>query len=129
MECYHIRLKKAAELAKDIGYDYFATTLSISPHKNSQDINAIGEDIAREVGVMHLPSDFKKKNGFKRSVELSDKLGLYRQDYCGCVYSKRERDLRFKKIEEEIAQNEGSKIIVTGCCEDCRHRQVSVLKR
>ncbi len=129
LECYHIRLKKAAELAKDIGYDYFATTLSISPHKNSQDINAIGEDIAREVGVMHLPSDFKKKNGFKRSVELSDKLGLYRQDYCGCVYSKRERDLRFKKIEEEIAQNEGSKIIVTGCCEDCRHRQVSVLKR
>ncbi len=127
-ECYRFRLERAAILAKEMNYDYFATTLSISPHKNSQDINRIGMEVADEIGVMHLPSDFKKKNGFKRSVELSDKLGLYRQDYCGCVYSKKERDMRFNKIQEELDKNRGSKIVVTGCCEDCRHRQVQILR-
>ncbi len=126
--CYEFRLQRAAMVAKDLGYDYFATTLSISPHKNSQDINRIGESVAEKVGVMHLPSDFKKKNGFKRSVELSDSLGLYRQDYCGCVYSKKERDMRFSKMEEEIAANKDAKIIVTGCSENCRHRQVQILR-
>lgn len=126
--CYRFRLERAAELAKELGYDYFATTLSISPHKNSQDINRIGEEVAEAVGVKHLPSDFKKKGGFKRSVELSDQLGLYRQDYCGCVYSMKERDLRFQEIEQEIATMGGGKIVVTGCGEDCRHRQVQILR-
>ncbi len=126
--CYEFRLKRAAELAKELNYDYFATTLSISPHKNSQDINRIGEMVADEVGVTHLPSDFKKKNGFKRSVELSDNLGLYRQDYCGCVFSKNERDERFNRIQKEAEQDENVKIVVTGCSENCRHRQVQIVR-
>ncbi len=126
--CYEFRLERAATVAKELGYDYFATTLSISPHKNSQVINKIGEYVAERVGVMHLPSDFKKKGGFKRSVELSENLGLYRQDYCGCVYSKKERDERFAKIEDEIKASDGGKIIVTGCSENCRHRQVQILR-
>ncbi len=126
--CYRFRLERAAELSKELGYDYFATTLSISPHKNSQVINRIGEETAEKVGALHLPSDFKKKNGFKRSVELSEQLGLYRQDYCGCVYSKNERDQRFDKIAKEASENKDYKILVTGCCEDCRHRQVQIVR-
>ncbi len=87
--CYEFRLQRAAMVAKELGYDYFATTLSISPHKNSQDINRIGEAVADKVGVMHLPSDFKKKN---------------------------------------VAANKDAKIIVTGCSENCRHRQVQILR-
>ncbi len=127
-ECYRFRLKRASELSQEIGYDYFATTLSISPHKNSQVINRIGEEIALKYGSMHLPSDFKKKNGFKRSIELSDKLGLYRQDYCGCVYSKKERDERFDEMEKELSCHSGSKIMVTGCCGNCKHKSVEVVK-
>lgn len=127
LECYRFRLERAAELAKDLNYDYFATTLSISPHKNSQDINRIGEEIAEKTGIKHLPSDFKKKNGFKRSVELSEQLGLYRQDYCGCIYSKKERDERFAKIEEQLKIHKDAEILVTGCGEHCRHRQVQIL--
>ncbi len=126
--CYEFRLKRAACLAKDMDYDYFTTTLSISPHKNSQDINRIGEKVALEIGISHLPSDFKKKNGFKRSVELSNNLGLYRQDYCGCIFSKNERDERLDRIEKEAENNENTKIVVTGCCEDCRHREVQIIK-
>ena len=70
------------------GYDYFATTLTISPLKNAEKINEIGEELAGIYHVEHLPSDFKKKDGYKRSVELSKEYGLYRQDYCGCVYSR-----------------------------------------
>ena len=70
------------------GFDYFTTTLSISPHKNSQVLNQIGEKLEKEYGVKYLYSDFKKKNGYKRSIELSDKYNLYRQDYCGCIFSK-----------------------------------------
>lgn len=88
--CYELRMRKAAELAKEGGYDYFTTTLSISPLKNSAKINEIGERLEKEYGVKHLPSDFKKKEGFKRSIELSKIYDLYRQDYCGCQYSKRE---------------------------------------
>lgn len=88
-KCYELRLRKAAELAKAGGYDYFTTTLSISPLKNSAKLNEIGERIGAEYGVNHLPSDFKKKNGYKRSIELSAAYQLYRQNYCGCVYSKR----------------------------------------
>lgn len=85
--CYRLRLQKAAELASENGFDYFTTTLSISPLKNAAKINEIGEEIAEKVGVRHLPSDFKKKNGYKRSIELSKEYELYRQNYCGCVFS------------------------------------------
>ncbi len=126
--CYKFRLERTADLAKELGYDYFATTLSISPHKNSQIINKIGEEVADEVGVDHLPSDFKKKGGFKRSVELSENLGLYRQDYCGCSFSKKERDERFHKMQKELAANDDAKLVVVGCSDDCRHRDVEVLR-
>lgn len=86
--CYELRLREAAEMAKQLGCDYFTTTLSISPHKNAQKLNEIGEKLGKELGVNFLYADFKKKNGFKRSLELSREYDLYRQDYCGCVFSK-----------------------------------------
>ncbi len=94
MGCYELRLRKTAEYMLSVegteeAYDFFATTLSISPLKNAEALNSIGEAVAREYGLRYLVSDFKKKNGYKRSVELSGKYGLYRQDYCGCVFSKR----------------------------------------
>ena len=92
-KCYELRLREAAKLAKDGGYDYFATTLTISPLKNAEKLNEIGEQLAAEYGVAHLPSDFKKRNGYKRSTELSAQYGLYRQDYCGCVYSMRKENI------------------------------------
>ncbi len=90
--CYEIRLRRAAEEAKKGGYDYFTTTLSISPHKRADWLNEIGEKVGGEMGVRHLPSDFKKRGGYLRSVELSEELGLYRQDYCGCEYSRIARE-------------------------------------
>lgn len=98
--CYRLRMEEAARLAKEGNYDYFTTTLSISPLKNAQKINEIGEELAEIYQVSHLPSDFKKKNGYKRSIELSGEYGLYRQDYCGCVFSKRERE------ENKMQKNE-----------------------
>jgi hypothetical protein len=92
--CFRLRLRRTAELAGAGHYDYFTTTLTISPLKNAAKLNEIGESLANEYGVAWLPSDFKKKNGYKRSIELSKEYDLYRQDYCGCVYSKRERDAR-----------------------------------
>lgn len=86
--CYELRLKESAKFAKEYKFDYFITTLSISPHKNAVKLNEIGEKVGREYGIKHLPSDFKKKNGYKRSIELSKEHELYRQDYCGCVYSR-----------------------------------------
>jgi len=85
--CYELRLRKTAEKAKEEGFDSFATTLTISPHKNAKVINAVGERIARETGVEYYPSDFKKKDGFKKSIELSKRYSLKRQNYCGCVFS------------------------------------------
>ena len=90
-KCYELRLKEAAIIAKEQGFDYFTTTLSISPHKNSQILNQIGKKLSEEYDVKYLYSDFKKKEGYKRSIELSSQYNLYRQDYCGCVFSKRER--------------------------------------
>jgi len=90
-KCYKLRLKEAAIIAKEQGFDYFTTTLSISPHKNSQKLNEIGGNLAEEFGVKYLYSDFKKKEGYKRSIELSNEYNLYRQDYCGCIFSKNER--------------------------------------
>lgn len=86
--CYRMRLEKTAKLAKQKGFDYFCTTLSISPLKNSQKINEIGFDVAEKYGVKWLPSDFKKREGYKRSIELSREYDLYRQNFCGCVFSK-----------------------------------------
>lgn len=92
MVCYEMRMREAAILAKEGGYDYFTTTLSISPLKNAQKINEIGKALAVEYGVSHLPSDFKKKEGYKQSVELSAKYNLYRQNFCGCIFSKKENE-------------------------------------
>ncbi len=96
-KCYEMRMREAARLAAEGGFDYFTTTLSISPLKNAQKINEIGEKLAAEYGVRHLPSDFKKKNGYLRSIELSKEHDLYRQDYCGCVFSKKARMEQEKK--------------------------------
>lgn len=90
--CFRLRLRKTAFMAKKIHADYFTTTLSISPLKNADKLNEIGEELSREIGVSYLSSDFKKRNGYKRSVELSAEFGMYRQDYCGCIFSKQERE-------------------------------------
>ncbi len=87
--CYELRLKKTPEVAKEKGFDYFCTTLTLSPHKNAEWLNEIGYRLEEELGVRYLPSDFKKRGGYLRSLELSEKYGLYRQDFCGCKYSKR----------------------------------------
>lgn len=86
--CFDLRLSKTAEKAKKLGADYFCTTLTVSPHKNSQIINAIAGKISEKTGVPYLFSDFKKKEGYKRSIELSKQYGLYRQDWCGCIFAK-----------------------------------------
>ncbi|MCH5323631.1 MAG: epoxyqueuosine reductase QueH [Eubacterium sp.] len=87
--CYNLRLEKTAQLAQEKDYDYFCTTLSVSPHKNAQKLNELGGALEKQYGVPYLYSDFKKRNGYKRSIELSAEYGLYRQNYCGCIYSKR----------------------------------------
>lgn len=90
-KCYELRLEEAARIAKEGKFDYFTTTLSISPLKNAEKLNTIGKKIGERYDVEYLQSDFKKKNGYKRSIELSKIYGLYRQDYCGCEYSFRDR--------------------------------------
>lgn len=90
--CYELRLRKAVEYAKRLHLDFFTTTLSISPLKNAGKLNEIGEHLAQEYGISYLCSDFKKKDGYKQSVALSKEYGMYRQDYCGCVFSKQERE-------------------------------------
>lgn len=96
--CYELRLREAAEMAKAGKYDYFTTTLSISPLKNATKLNEIGTALAKDYGVDYLYSDFKKRGGYKRSIELSKEYQLYRQDYCGCVFSLRERREQQKAI-------------------------------
>ena len=91
-KCYELRMRESAILAKEGGFDYFTTTLSISPLKNAEKLNEIGEMLESEYGVKHLTSDFKKKNGYKRSTELSKEYELYRQNYCGCIFSKNARE-------------------------------------
>ena len=86
--CYELRLREAARIAAEGNFDYFTTTLTISPLKNADKLNEIGQALGREYGVAFLPSDFKKKNGYKRSIELSREYDLYRQNFCGCVFSK-----------------------------------------
>lgn len=92
--CYELRLRETAAYALREGYDLFTTTLSISPYKNAAWLNEIGERVSSELGISYLYSDFKKKNGYARSIELSKEYGLYRQDYCGCIFSREEREKR-----------------------------------
>ena len=95
--CFRLRLERTAREAKARGFDYFATTLTVSPLKNAKLINEIGFAVAEEVGVPYLPSDFKKRGGYLHSVRLSEEYGLYRQDYCGCAFSKAERERQKQK--------------------------------
>lgn len=95
-KCYDLRMRETAIMAKKLNFDYFATTLTLSPYKNSNWVNEIGEKLEKEYDVKYLYSDFKKKNGYKRSIELSKIYNLYRQNYCGCTYSKQ------NKIKETI---------------------------
>lgn len=94
--CYEMRLDKAAQYAKEKDFDYFTTTLSISPYKNAEKLNEIGKKLEEVYDIPYLYADFKKKNGYKRSIELSSIYHLYRQEYCGCVYSKKERGANVK---------------------------------
>lgn len=91
--CYRLRLEKACLYAKEHHFDYFTTTLTISPLKSSQIINEIGHDLEQKYNMKYLYSDFKKREGYKRSIVLSHEYNLYRQDYCGCKYSKRKNDI------------------------------------
>ena len=93
-DCYRLRLDRTARyMSEHLGmYDYFATTLTLSPHKNAEKLNEIGFEVAAKYGVEYLPTDFKKREGYKRSIEVSRIYGLYRQDYCGCEYSRRARE-------------------------------------
>ncbi len=103
-KCYELRLREAAEIAAEGEFDYFATTLSISPLKNADKLNQIGIDLEKQYHVKYLQTDFKKKNGYKRSIELSNQYGLYRQDYCGCEYSYKERQEQKNKIFQKNRQ-------------------------
>ena len=100
--CYKYRLEKTAELAKKLGFDFFTSTLSISPHKNINWIFEIGEEQERVYGVKFLKTDFKKRNGFKSSLILGKFYGMYRQNYCGCIFSKMERDIFLKSKRNSI---------------------------
>ena len=101
IKCYYKRLEETAKIAKKLNFDYFTTTLTLSPYKKSDKLNQIGSFLEEKYKVSYLHSDFKKKNGYKKSIELSKLYHLYRQDYCGCIYSKREK----QKKEVEVARN------------------------
>ncbi len=101
-QCYKLRLEETAKVAEELGFDYFTTTLSISPYKNSNWLNEIGEELNKVYHPIYLYADFKKKNGYKRSIELSKEYQLYRQDYCGCIFSKKEQS----KEKEEKSRKE-----------------------
>ncbi|HIX58805.1 MAG TPA: epoxyqueuosine reductase QueH [Candidatus Blautia gallistercoris] len=98
--CFRLRLEETAKRAAASGFDFFTTTLSISPLKDAQKLGMIGKELEQDYQIRYLPSDFKKKNGYKRSVELSGEYGLYRQDYCGCIFSRREREDFLKSRQE-----------------------------
>lgn len=110
--CYELRLAMAARYAKELGFDYFTTTLSISPYKNAQIINHIGERLEEKYHIKYLYADFKKKNGFQRSLELCNKFDIYRQNYCGCVFSLKEAEerRRIRELEEHKKEEILSKL-------------------
>ena len=103
--CYRLRLEHSAKYAKDHGFDYFTTTLSISPYKNAEKLNQIGAELAEQYGVAYLFSDFKKKSGYLRSCQLSEEYQLYRQDYCGCIYSRAEAESRRKSVASQAEKS------------------------
>ena len=100
-KCYRLRLEQTAQFAKENGFDFFTTTLTVSPYKHSATLNEIGEDVAKQYEVDYLFSDFKKNNGYQHSIELSKQYNLYRQDYCGCKYSKDYKE-KLKMIKEKL---------------------------
>lgn len=104
IKCYYLRLEKTVLTALDKGYDYFGTTLTVSPLKKSDKINEIGESLSNKYKIKYLYSDFKKKNGYLHSIELAKKYNLYRQDYCGCIYSKAERERKKQTKITEMNQ-------------------------
>ena len=106
--CYEMRLKETARLAKELQYEYFCTTLSVSPHKIVVKLNELGAKYSKEYDIPYLYSDFKKRNGYKRSIELSHEYGLYRQNYCGCVYSRMQTE---RKEQEKNFQNEMKTVV------------------
>ncbi len=106
-KCYRLRLHETAMKARELGFDYFTTTLSISPYKNAEWLNSIGNEEGEAASVKYLFSDFKKKNGYKRSCELSEKYNLYRQDYCGCEFSRRDAQ---KRKQQKQQQKQGENI-------------------
>ena len=114
LKCIEYRLRRTAEWAKRDGFYIFATTLTVSPHKDAEYINKVGAELAWEFDIEYLPTDFKKKDGFKRSVELSKKLGLYRQNYCGCRFSLKQKKERDKQRAEEEAAKAAEKTSQTG---------------
>ncbi len=99
-KCFELRLRESASIAREKNFDFMTTTLTISPLKNADVLNEVGEEAAARFGIAFLPSDFKKKNGYKRSIELSQIFGLYRQDFCGCSFSKAQREL--EKLSKDI---------------------------
>lgn len=101
VKCYHLRLDKTASMASELNHDYFATTLTVSPLKNSEKLNTIGKFLETKYNIKYLVSDFKKKEGYKHSIELAKEYDLYRQDYCGCIYSKQQRELEKQNKTEQ----------------------------
>ena len=101
VKCYHLRLDKTASMASELNYDYFATTLTVSPLKNSEKLNTIGKFLETKYNIKYLVSDFKKKEGYKHSIELAKEYVLYRQEYCGCSDSKQQRELEKQNKTEQ----------------------------
>lgn len=106
--CYEQRMRSTAQLAKKLNFEFFCTTLSVSPHKNAAKLNEIGASLSDEFGVPYLFSDFKKRGGYKRSIELSKQYGLYRQNYCGCIYSRIQAE---RKDKEKNSSNEAKTVV------------------
>ena len=99
--CFVQRMKATAEKMQELGYDYFTTTLTVSPHKNSQVVNEVGRDIEDQYGYAYLPTDFKKNNGFLTSTKMTEAYHLYRQPYCGCIFGARDQGLDLEKIRQD----------------------------
>ena len=97
--CFEMRLERVAEVALNSGYDYFGSALTLSPHKNSQNINEIGFDVQAIYNVQYLPSDFKKRGGYKRSIEICNDYDVYRQCYCGCVFAAKDQEIDLKAVK------------------------------
>lgn len=108
--CFELRLGDAAVKAKEMNYDMFASSLTLSPKKNSLNINRIGLELEKELGILYLPSDFKKKNGYKRSIEICDEYDIYRQCYCGCVFAAKEQGVDFREIIRKAREANGKTI-------------------